>query len=292
MTPAIRLFITDLDNTLYDWVEFFVPAIYALVDAAAPQLRCDRDELLNQLRSVHIAHRNSEHPFALLETPIVAARLPGQTRQERWQELGPAFAAFDEERRKRLRLYPGVAETLAYVRNTGCEIVAYTEAPVYNSLKRIRMLELQRWITHLYAPTGPALHPDASRVSTSVLPVNRLPLGHRKPDPTVVLDICRTRDVSPEETLYIGDSLVRDVAMANHAGVHSAWARYGTQRSPELWDRLVRITHWTNEDVAREADLRRRAGDIRPEFVVDSMSNLVQLCDFQPALDQVAAKAV
>lgn len=34
-TPMIKLLISDLDDTLYDWTGFFVPAFYAMADEIA-----------------------------------------------------------------------------------------------------------------------------------------------------------------------------------------------------------------------------------------------------------------
>jgi HAD-hyrolase-like len=47
--------------------------------------------------------------------------------------------------------------------------------------------------------------------------------------------------------LYIGDSLVKDIYMANRAGVHSAWARYGTHYDRALWQQLMsHRAEWLN----------------------------------------------
>ena len=54
--------------------------------------------------------------------------------------------------------------------------------------------------------------------------------------------------------------------MAKRAGVFAIWAAYGSEHSPEEYNKLVRISHWTNEDVEREKDLQREAGRIRPDF--------------------------
>jgi phosphoglycolate phosphatase-like HAD superfamily hydrolase len=70
---------------------------------------------------------------------------------------------------------------------------------------------------------------------------------------------------------------VRDIAMANNAGVHSIWARYGTQYDPACWAYLVKITHWTNEDVAREKDLKARFADVKPDYTIDSFSELSRI---------------
>lgn len=57
-----------------------------------------------------------------------------------------------------------------------------------------------------------------------------------------------------EHTWYVSDSLTRDMSMAKAAGVHAVRAKYGTRYDRDLWLDLVWITHWTDEDVAREAE--------------------------------------
>ena len=69
--PQIELLIVDLDNTLYDWIGFFVPAFYRMIDAAVEILKVDRETLLTDIQVVHQKYGNSEHPFALLETKTV-----------------------------------------------------------------------------------------------------------------------------------------------------------------------------------------------------------------------------
>ncbi len=71
-----KMLVCDLDNTLYDWVGYFVPSFNAMVDAALPIIGCDREQLLDDLREVHQKHHDSEQPFALLETGSVRRRFP------------------------------------------------------------------------------------------------------------------------------------------------------------------------------------------------------------------------
>lgn len=92
--------------------------------------------------------------------------------------------------------------------------------------------------------------------------VRLLPFSARKPNPEVLLDICKDERVSPHRTLYIGDSIPRDIG-AKSAGVWSAWAEYGTKYDRKLWDQLVRITHWTTEDVKRAEEAQRKYGNVR-----------------------------
>jgi hypothetical protein len=100
-----RLLICNLDNTLYDWVGYFAPSFYAMVDEAVRITGCDRETLLDDFRRVHQARDDSEQPFALLET---------ETIKQIYQDvpapsvLDPAFHAFNSSRLSNVRLYPTV----------------------------------------------------------------------------------------------------------------------------------------------------------------------------------------
>jgi FMN phosphatase YigB (HAD superfamily) len=260
MTVKIDLFISDLDNTLYDWVTFFASAFYEMVHVAAEILGTPEEVLLDECKEVHIRHHDSEQPFALLETATVRTRYGGLSRQAQAALLDKAFYAFNRARNEKLQLYPGVQEALKEI-SRRVPVVGHTEASAANAVFRLQKLGVAGLVKPLYALEGLGLdHPSPERLIKydSYLRDVRF-LGHhqRKPDVSVLLNICKDQGVSPERTLYIGDSIVRDIGMAKAAGVWAAWAEYGTKYDPELWNRLVRITHWTKEDVERAEQARK-----------------------------------
>ena len=106
------LLVTDLDNTLYDWVTPFARAIRALVRELAPVLGVGEERIQAELKVVHRRHHNSEHPFACFEIPSVRRRFPGATPEELLTELAVPLAAFDAARSTWLRLFDGVSDTL------------------------------------------------------------------------------------------------------------------------------------------------------------------------------------
>ncbi len=283
MKPTISLLITDLDNTLYDWVGSFVPSFYAMIDDAVTRWSIPREVLLDDLRAVHQRHGSSEHPFALSEADCIRDLFSGLSEEEVKQQLDPAFRAFNKTRKAHLQLYPSAYETFKAIVDKGVSIVAYTDARAVNGLDRIKKLGLRPFIKRLYAP--------GQRLSSSDLIyddehdyVTVLPPEDRKPNPKTLRDICEQLDVDHRFALYLGDSLVRDVFMAKSAGVVSAWARYGTAVDPDLWERLVRVTHWTEADVEREKELREKAGlDREPDLTLDGISDLLDMVDFKPA---------
>lgn len=279
VNKSVLLLISDLDNTLYDWVSFFVPSFYAMVNAAVKELGTDREQLLDDLKSVHQNAGSSEHPFALLETKTVRLRFPYATEEQKKRLLACAFKAFNDERKARLRLYPTVAETLRRVREQGTRVVAYTEAAIYNVVHRLELLGTMPDIDLIYAGKGKgSLGSVLGQPAPRLMPMEKvrlLPFEHYKPNPGALLDICDEQKIAPDRAIYVGDSLVRDVGMANRAGVTSVWARYGTKVDHDFWQQLVRVTHWTDADVQNEKRLRDEFKAIQPDVTIDSFGALL-----------------
>ena len=290
----ITLLVTDLDNTLYDWVSFFVPSFYAMVNVASKILKMEEVDLLDELQTVHRKYENTEHPFALLETRSVIEKFPALGRKELAHELDAAFHAFNRARKERLCLYPGVEDTLSKIREFGTHVVAHTEARVANSLFRVQMLGIDSLIERLYAPESEDLgHPtseSAEFTAARLQLLTRLPDNHRKPDPKVLLDICSDFGATPRDTLYVGDNLTRDIFMAKTAGVHSAWAHYGGIFNPALWENLVRVTHWTKKESDREGLLKEKARDTRPDIELHAFTEILDHFEFAPGHIRVTRK--
>ena len=104
-----------------------------------------------------------------------------------------------------------------------------------------------------------------------------VPKADRKPNPDLLLDICKTQNVDVSQAIYIGDSLTRDVAMAKEAGITAVWAKYGKDYQQTAWDQLVKITHWSQDDIDRELLLRRKYNHIQPDHTVERFSELLDI---------------
>jgi FMN phosphatase YigB (HAD superfamily) len=284
MKPRIFLLVVDLDNTLYDWVTFFTSAFYEMVAVAGPMLGVSEEQLLDELHVVHQRYRNSEQPFALLETESAVRTSDGADRAAKARALGPAFAAFNRARDATLRVYPDVKETLTRLKQSS-RIVGHTEASAANAVYRLQKLGLDELVEPLYAAAelGPP-HPFQERAdhyAGALARVRMLGPSQRKPDARVLLDICANQAVAPEHTLYVGDSISRDIGMAKAAGTWAAWAKYGTKYDAWRWEKLVRITHWTPEDVARARRSQELFGDVRPDVTLEtSFAEILNHFDF------------
>lgn len=278
---TIRALITDLDNTLYDWVTFFALSFEAMVNELTRILDIDRQSLLSQFKEVHQRYGSTETPWAALELPSTRLRFPQIPPTEVAKQLDPAFKAFSAARKKYLVLYDGVAETLGRLSESGVIVIGHTEALPVNAYYRLALLGLAERFSRLYAVEGKMIeHPFPERLHTYPRQdlIRRLPPTERKPDPAILLDICRQERLSVGECLYVGDSLTRDVGMAKQAGMKAVWARYGTRYDPALWNLIVAVTHWTSADVEREASLKETFRNVHPNFTIDRFTELLTLC--------------
>ena len=267
-----------IHSTVYE-LGAFVPAFYAMVDQAVPLLGVTKEELLDDLKLIHQRHGDSEHPFALLETASATRMLKGMTRTELAKFLDPAFHAFNKVRKQNLHLYDGVRDTLEFVSSHSVPIVAYTDARAINCLFRLKQLEVLPFFSRLYAPAHISKELDSETLEGGF--VRLLSAEDRKPNPKTLVDICSHYAVDPSRAVYVGDSLVRDIYMAQKAAVHSAWAKFGTLYDKSLWPLLVRVTHWTDADVERESSLREEARGTKPDCVLDRFSDLRRCYRFE-----------
>lgn len=281
--PKITLLVCDLDNTLYDWVTYFASSFGAMVDSAVDRLGLNRELLLSELQEVHRFHRNSEHPFALMEAKCVQSEIFSRYgRPVTVADLYPEFQAFNERRKSALKLYPSVKQTIGAIADEGARVVAHTEASAFNAISRLRSLGIADSFSTLYAIKPAEIpHPDpARRANPNPYDVRYLLEDERKPNPGVLRRIINLESSRPEHTLYVGDSISRDVGMAKAAGAYAAWAKYGTVYDARHWDTLVRVTHWNAEDVARAAKARTMFGDARADVVIDSFGELLNHFEF------------
>ena len=69
----MRLIVTDIDNTLFDWVEYYTEAFLALLEAVGKIVDVDPAILATQAQKVFTEHRSIEYPFLIQELPSVIA---------------------------------------------------------------------------------------------------------------------------------------------------------------------------------------------------------------------------
>lgn len=293
MAAAARSFatvlVTDMDNTLFDWLGMWQAAFGAMLEHLMADSGVPRATLEAEFFAIHQRHGTTEYAFAIQELPSLRARhapdaedLPGR--------YAAAIDAYRVMRRRTLALYPGVRETLRAVRAAGALVIAYTESRAYYADYRVRTLDLDGALDYLYSLPDHALPegvtasqirrypPEHYRLRSTVARHTRE--GTWKPDASVLRDILSDVGAEPAAAVYVGDSLIKDVTMAQAAGVLDVFARYGDVRSRPGYDLLRRVTHWSPAMLARSEGIRE--ADVRPTHVLgDGFAELLDHVEFR-----------
>lgn len=255
----VSLLVTDLDNTLWDWFHAWYASFSALLEGIAEITGVAKEKLEKEIREVHQVRGTSEYSWLLYELPSVSAYCRDADPFEVFREV---LHKQNSARLHQTRLYDGVFETLTEINKTGVKIVAYTESQAYWTKWRLQKLGLDGVLHRLYssadhdAPAG-LIPADKRYEPTEDFALkgtahHHVHAGTVKPDPLILQDILDEYDVPVERVVYIGDSLVKDVAMGQAVGVIDAHAEYGTVLMKPAYEQLRRVSHWTDEMIERE----------------------------------------
>jgi FMN phosphatase YigB (HAD superfamily) len=288
--PIKKILITDLDNTLFDWVGLWYACFAPMMQKIAEIAGIDREQLKPHIKAVHQKHGTSEYAFLLEELqPVIA---PRSTTARLLDMFAPAVDVFRENRRKHLALYPTVAETLLKVRGAGAMLIGYTESMGFYSNYRVRRLGLDGVFHELFSPRDHDIPRNMTREQIRKYPAahyelkftkhSHTPTGSLKPDAVVLRAIIDKVGGAPEECVYVGDSLFKDVPMAQQVGVADVWAKYGEAQHKPEYTLLREVTHWTAADVQRETKFK--AQHVNPSIILHhSFSELLTFFRFGDA---------
>lgn len=285
--PAVTVLVTDMDNTLFDWLGMWQAAFGAMLERLVADSGVPRETLERKFFTLHQRHGTTEYAFAIQELPSLRARHPPEELPAR---SASAIEAYRTMRRRTLTLYPGVLDTLRTIRAAGALVVAYTESRAYYADYRVRALGLDGALDYLYSLPDHALPEGVTPSQIRRYPPEHYRLrgtvhrhtreGAWKPDASVLLGILRDVGAEPGRAVYVGDSLIKDVAMAEAASVVDVFARYGDVRSRPGYALLRRVTHRSPTMLARSEQLRE--ADVLPTHVLtDGFAELLGLVDFR-----------
>ncbi len=264
--PRYRAVVTDLDNTLYPWVDYIVPSLEAMVASLVATTGLPRVRIVQALKAVYSKYESNEYPFAIQESGIFE---PYEADFDSFNALvlRPAREAFRAARDKYLRPYPGVRETLDALRRDGLKVVGLTDAPRNAAELRLKHLKLDGHFDALYTLPGYALpenvDPEIRRKEEaghyrSRMPVIELPHSAEKPSKEGLARILSDFRLGGAEVLYVGDNVKKDMPVAVACGATGVWAEYGTYVSDEYRERLAIISakSVTRRHVADETAVR------------------------------------
>jgi len=266
--------VTDLDNTLWDWFDAWYQSFSAMLARLTALSGVPRVELEREIRAIHQVQGTTEYSWLVREVPaLVAAAAPNDPAVV----FDEAVHVLNSRRKAATKLYPGVRSALDELKSLGVTIVAYTESIAYWTEWRVRHTGLDGVIDVLYSAPDHDWPTGVTAAEVRMLPPSEyglrktrhrhVPRGVLKPSVEILHSILNEQGFKPEQAAYIGDSLMKDIVMAQQAGVLDAHAEYGQVQTKNEYDLLRRVSHWSDEDVAREREISRSAGAVIPTIV-------------------------
>jgi HAD superfamily hydrolase (TIGR02253 family) len=225
---VIRAIVFDLDNTLVDFMKMKDAAVEAAIDGMIDAgLRLPRAELRARIDTIY---RSQGLEYQRVFDELIRNEL-GRIDPK---ILASGIVAYRRGRGAALVLYPHVQMTLLELAKRGIRLGVVSDAPEPQVWLRLCDLGLQ----HTF---------DAVVTFDDT--------GMRKPDAAPFREVLRRLDVTPEQSLMIGDWAERDVVGGRSLGMKTVFARYGdtfdTQQSGADFDiddvfELVRIADALN----------------------------------------------
>jgi phosphoglycolate phosphatase len=268
-----RLLITDVDNTLFDWQEIWYQTFSAMIHQVLSISGVDEERLYAECSLIHQKYETSEYSQILGELPCLQELYGDKI----YDHVAPAIDAFRVARRRTLRLYPAVLETLESLKKRGVLVVAFTESKAFYTNYRFRKLGLDGPISYIYSPRDHAMKSDPASIRKYDPDhyefkhvVHRFtPDGEVKPNPHILNMIVEELGFGNDETVYVGDNILKDVYMAQQAGITDVYAAYGASQHRPEYELLRKVTHWTPEMVERER-AALKPGAVTPTHILSN----------------------
>ena len=282
---GITTLITDADNTIYNWDEYIVPCLEAMVSYLHRQTGLTPDRIVESFKKVFEKSRTNEYPFVLQQADIFQdLRRDFSWFQERL--INPTRTIFNQTRQQSLRLYPGVARTLWTIINHGIRVIVLSDAPSFSAEQRLEHLSVSPYIWALYALESYPL-PEAPRLDKGIInriktgfyrsrigKVVQMPLTYEKPNLGGLQLLLEEEGISPDQAVLVGDNRKKDIRIAQEMGIADVWARYGTMITPES---RARLSYYSAASIQKRNVSQEGDTEYHPTYTIDRFEDILPL---------------
>jgi len=301
LEKAGKLIVLDIDNTVFNWVEYYVSCMNALVQKVARIIAVKPEILFHEARLIFEKEGSIEYPFLIQELPTVIQYYGSDIERMLREAVEPGRIAFNDAAQNTLVPYAGVMETMQTIKQRWPHIpvIALTDAPRYVAMWKLNKLQLLPFFDAVYGLPDPRIPADLKSQKVKVDPeilmkhlqrtnfdfagrIRVLPDDYEKPGTkglkTVLMDF--EMESHRMDVLWVGDNLRKDVGLGKRLGVHTGWARYGTVIQDASKKLLLEFSPQNN--VAKNVALDPANQDSpQPDFVLETFSDMI------PAVEQL-----
>jgi HAD superfamily hydrolase (TIGR02253 family) len=191
----------DLDNTLIDFLKLKRMCVENAVDAMIDSgLDIPKEDAIKILFEIYMdLGMEYQHIFQDFSNKVLG--------REDYKIMAAGINAYRRTKISYLEPYPHVTSTLTQLARRGIKLGIVTDAE-----------KMQAWIRISALKLGHLLDVVVTFSDT----------GKRKPNPAPFKRALKELSVQPEECLFVGDWVERDIAGAKSAGMRTCFAKYGS----------------------------------------------------------------
>ena len=254
--------VTDLDDTVWDWLEMWYNSFYPYFEEIKHTFNIPDEELKEDFKKLHQKYGTTEVSFAYNELTSLTNEAKKQINKKPTPLSKSIYHKYNSNKKNNLKMYLGVLDTLKKLKSEGVLVIGFTESNAFFTKYRLKHLGLDGLFDCIYTPLDTGVpnstfqFNDQNYWEPEQTEIRYLSREIKKPNSEILGIILRDFMVKPENAIYIGDKIDRDIRMANDAGITSVYAKYGSVIDGEKYDLLKTVTHWSEEDVIREQEYK------------------------------------
>lgn len=295
----IKLFVTDIDNTVFDWVSYYVPSMQSLFEELSRIINVSVDQLAEEAKQVFSKHGSIEYPFLVQELESVI-KYYGADIDGMLATVDRCRSKFMDVGKSVLKPYSGVIDTFVALKQKfpDMPIVALTDAPRYVAMWKLNKLGLLQYFDAVYGLADPTIPTSNEHGRIKVDPeilykhlgknnfgfqgkVRILPDEYEKPGTKglkmVLIDYeMDERHINRENILWCGDNVKKDIKLGKSLGVKTVWARYGVNINQSYLPQLSKFSPPLNVHKNLQID-PGGTEEYTPDAVIDNFSDILKL---------------
>ncbi len=267
--------ITDLDNTLYNWDDYFAPSFRAMVHFLSKETGIDEDVIFSDYRYVYREHDSIE--FSKSTQELAFLRDYSSSRREKLAKT--AAIVFGQTGRVYLHPYEGVLETLSWAVRVGIKLICVTNAPLVIAENRLQRLKMSGYFSGLAGYLT-----DWKETEFRGRSKKRIYWGLQKEElnskRVAYEKIAGTLKLSPKSMYIIGDNLEKDVEPAIDLGAIGIWAKYGKECKPKSLETIRKISTLKKGEV----NVEKKHAVPKKAIVVDKFKEIKKIIHQPPQI--------
>ncbi|MEJ2744585.1 MAG: HAD hydrolase-like protein, partial [bacterium] len=163
-----------------------------------------------------------------------------------------------------------------------------SDAPAFPVEQRLKHLGMDKYLEALYAlksyPVPKSHEIDEAIVNrirvgyykSRIKRVVELPLNFEKPSTMGIRKILEDERLKPDRVLIVGDSVKKDIRIAQELGIVDVWARYGTMVAPEL---AAKLNYYSAPEIQRRNVSQPGEATYTPTHILDRFDQIIDLIE-------------